>query len=729
MLSFMRKCLRWAGVLLALALGLLASDNAATGLGAVEPDTGLSVFPAGGAAWVQIGPFGGDVRSLAARPGDFSRLLLGTSDSQVYASFDGGRSWAWLAQLGERSDYVIDHILFDPVDPNVIYAAAWSTEPNGGGVFKSSDGGRSWRALAGIAGQSVRSLVQAPGDPRLLVAGSLQGVFRSRNAGQTWERISPAYHEEIRNIESLAIDPKDPDVIYAGTWHLPWKTTDGGNYWFSIKNGIIDDSDMFSIVVDWSNNGKLYASACSGIYGSNSAGRLWRKIQGIPHSARRTRVIKQHPKDPSIVYAGTTEGLWKTESGGDSWRRLTSPKLIVNDLAIDPRDPQHVLLGTDRAGVLASWDGGETFTPANQGFAHRQVSGTAYDPAAGRLYVGVLNDKEYGGVYYTEDAREWKQANAGLDDADVFAMIYARTPQGGRLLAAARQGILALDAEKNTWSVTGRVVGRAPEPPRPVSSSKKSRAAKNRAVPQSGISERVPPSAAKHPDSSRAISHETGPYLKATVNGFFQAAPDQLLYAATNSGAFKSADAGVTWAPISPRFPVTAIAADGNFLVAGGDNGLELSFNGGVYWFHIYLPTGSLPAHVNALALSGKLIMVASEAGLLRSPDRGATWERKGRGMPVGPVSGLRIRPGNANEIYATARITGNVYVSEDSGQTFRALERQGLVGYRLGTLDILPRRESHLLVVASAFDGLFARPLPALAASSSSTSAAVKGQ
>lgn len=646
-------------------------------------------------AWKQIGPYGGDVRSLAAGP-DFSQLFLGTSNAQVYASLDGGRSWSWLSEVAARPDFVVDHILIDPVDSSTLYAGVWSTEPNGGGgVFKSTDAGRTWRPLPGMAGQSVRSLTQSASQPRLLVAGSLEGVFRTQNAGQTWERISPAQHQELHNIESLAIDPKDPEVVYAGTWHLPWKTADGGRTWSSLKNGMIDDSDVFSIIVDWSNNNKVYASACSGIYASSSAGQAWREIQGIPHSARRTRVIRQDPRNPAVVYAGTTEGLWKTASGGESWRRLTSPKLVVNDIAIDAHNPSRLVLATDRAGLMATADGGESFTESNRGFAHRQVSATAFDPAAGRLYAALLNDKEYGGIHYTEDGREWRQVNRGLDDRDVFALIYARGPTGGRLLAAVRDGILALDPAKNVWSPIGRVVGRAPELPTPARSTRK-RATTNRSA---------------HPGP--------GGYLKATVNDFFQAGPGQPVYAATNSGLFRSSDSGATWNPVSPRFPVTAVAADGNFLVAGGENGLDVSFNGGAYWFHVFLPAGGLPGRVNAVALSGELLLAAGEAGLFRSPDRGATWERKGHGMPLGPVPGVRFRPGNGSEVYASARLAGHVYVSDDGGQSFRALERQGLVGGRLGAVEILPRRQSLTLLVVTAFDGLFVRELPAAAATS----------
>ena len=128
------------------------------------------------------------------------------------------------------------------------------------------------------------------------MAGTLDGVYRSRDASKSWERISPEHHEELRNLDSLAIDPRDPRIIYAGTFHLPWKTTDGGRTWHPIHDGMIDDSDVMSLLIDRSNPGRIFASACSGIYRSDNGAAQWRKIQGIPYTARRTYAITQDPR-------------------------------------------------------------------------------------------------------------------------------------------------------------------------------------------------------------------------------------------------------------------------------------------------------------------------------------------------------------------------------------------------------------------------------------------------
>src|SRR4029079_6575414 len=98
------------------------------------------------------------------------------------------------------------------------------------------------------------------------------GVFLSKNAGQSWARISPAGHPDLRNIESLAFDPDNSRVLLAGAWHLRCKTVNGGSAWAAAHEGIIDDSDVMTLTVDRRSPRALFATASSGIYHAPDGG-------------------------------------------------------------------------------------------------------------------------------------------------------------------------------------------------------------------------------------------------------------------------------------------------------------------------------------------------------------------------------------------------------------------------------------------------------------------------
>src|SRR5215469_1492072 len=412
----------------------------------------LYSLPVHAQSWIVLGPEGGDARSFGYSPKNPDRILLGTTTSTIFVSSDGGTNWSRLARIGEGTrdadhDYVIDHIVVDPEDPNSIFVAAWSVDDRtSGDIFYSHDGGKSWNPSPGMHGKPVRALALGPSNSHLLVAGALDGVYVSSDAGGSWDRISPPDDEGLRNIESVAIDPKDPNVIYAGTWHLAWKTGDRGISWHKINKGMIDDSDVFSIIVDASNSSVVFASACSGIYRSESAGDQFHKVQGIPFSARRTRILKQDPANPSVVYAGTTEGLWRTRDSGKTWKQLTEPDVVVNDIWVDPRNATRLLLATDRAGILASLDGGERFTSANHGYVHRHITSILPDQAdKDGIYVGIAGDRQWGGVYRVQLAsKSWKQKSGGLGGRDVLTMKQA---SDGTLLAGTTQGLFLLDGD------------------------------------------------------------------------------------------------------------------------------------------------------------------------------------------------------------------------------------------------------------------------------------------
>ena len=563
-----------------------------------------------GAAWSILGPSGGDARAFAEVPGQPNHLYLGTTNGWIYESMDGGASWHHLARPGSGSDMIFDHIVVDSRDHSTIYAAGWRN--SGGGLWVSHDGGRSWSESAGMRGQAIHAFVQSQSDPEMLFAGTLEGVFRSTDSGITWKEISPAGSREIHELASLAVDPADPNIIYVGTWHLPWKTTDGGKTWHSIKRGLIVDSDVFSMVIDPERTRTMYLSACSGIYKSEDGGLLFRKIQGIPSSARRTRVLKQDPTNHEIVYAGTTEGLYKTENGGRTFRRMTGPDVIVNDVYVDPRDPKHVLLATDRGGVLTSVNGGESFTPSNDGVSGRKVEALLVDRNdPQRMYAGVVNDKSYGGVFFTSDGgRTWRHIGAGLDGLDVFSLAEAKD---GTVLAGTSHGIFvlpAVDGSAGAADPPGDAPASAWEPRNTLANTLLKVATEKINGLRVNVEKRV-----KDPVTD----------LDARVVAL-DASGDVWL-AATSLGLYSSKDKGATWqgGPVLGAGDYESVAVHDGLMVAARPDGVVESADGGLTWMPMSIPQMLTRIHHVAFSPDGTLWLAARE-GVYFTHNQGKVW-------------------------------------------------------------------------------------------------------
>lgn len=604
----------------------------------------------GQSAWLPYGPDGGDARAFAADPSDPNHIYLGSLTGAIYDTHDGGKSWMRLAAVGKRDDLALDNIIVDPTNPKHVLVGAWVLDRADGGLYVSQDGGKTWASNPQMAGHSVRAMTMAPSDPKTIVIGALDGVFRSTDGGTTWTLISPSGSGEIHEVESIAIDPKDARTIYAGTWHLPWKTTDGGAHWASMHKGIIDDSDVFSIIVDPINPSNVYLSACSGIYRSTTAGDEFTKVQGIPSTARRTRVLMEDPKQTNIVFAGTTEGLWETTDSGHTFERNGNPSWIINDVNIDPANQNRVMLATDRTGVLLSNDGGKTFTSSNQGFSARQISAITQDPTNNsKIYVGVLNDKAAGGVFTSDDGGlKWQQESAGLNGADVFSL--GETP-GGTVLAGTRHGIFRLAGEN--WHPSGLTIALAPEEDDRMSktakdvrkgSAARTRAASNAAA--TGHTREKSSSEAPVANGKRNISVSSAPIRdkapqESSTGVYALATNDDRTFAATEDGLLFSTDDGKTWNRVRSLngIPWRFVAAQGQRVAVANLLQISLSTDKGVTFHPVTIPTEMTMLSAVVVDANGHL-WAGGREGVFVSDDDGATWHAQ-KGLYVPNVSGM----------------------------------------------------------------------------------------
>ncbi|MGA9073963.1 MAG: transcriptional regulator [Candidatus Sulfotelmatobacter sp.] len=635
----------------------------------------ICAFAAGTRQWTVLGPDGGDVRSLAYDPQNPNRIFLGTSTGVIFVSDDSGHNWSRFAKLGSGDDYVLDHIAFDPQNSRSIFVSAWSVQDqNAGDVFRTHNGGKDWEVLPAMHGKSVRAMAVSASDSKVVVAGALDGVYRSTDGGNAWQRISPN-DGIVKNIESIAVDPKDPNVVYAGTWHLAWKTSDGGANWQHINKGMVDDSDVFSIIVSSANPSEVFASACSGIYKSVSGGDQFEKIKGIPFTARRTRVLKQDPSNPAIVYAGTTEGLWKSVDEGKNWKRVSNPEVVVNDVLIDPRNSQHVLLATDRSGVLASDDSAATFTPSNHGYSHRYVSAILADSKEpNTLYIGLVNDREFGGVFFSHDGgQNWLQKSSGLDGRDVFTLKQASS---GTLVAGTNRGVFELVPGSSTWHPINDVVIA-----KTVSRTVRLKSGKKKTV------------------SSTTSTHSV---LEDRVNDTDLGSTRW--FAATSSGLFTSKDHGKVWVggPVAGEKDFVSVQAQGDLVVSATRSAVLVSQDSGAAWQSARL--ASYPINVRSVTVvpDGQ-IFVATREGAFHSPDFGKSWNHVMAGLPDKDITSVAY-DGSRRRLLATSGQTGVVFESTDGGSTW---QRGPDSGYPLRRISVVHGR----YVAATPFDGVIAQP------------------
>ena len=626
------------------------------------------VNPLGAQTWERRGPEGGAVISLVATPS--RTLYLGTPDGHVFASPDQAQHWELRGRAGDRLDGVVQALASgaNPDAPERLLAGVWFRGPQaGGGIFESRDGARSWRP-AGLAGEAVRALHRSPSDPRVWVAGTRSGVFLSTDDARTWQRITPAHDPELQNVDSLAIDPQHPEVIYVGTYHLPWKTSDSGKTWSPIAEGMIDDSDIMSLRIDARDPRRIFSSACSGIYRSEDAGASWTKLQGIPYSSRRTQQITQDPADPRVFYAATTEGLWRTPDSGESWVRLTGRETVVNAVVALP-SPQgsRILAGTER-GVLAADLTGNSLVPVNRGFTHPVIAAAAVDTGnPAHLLIRLAGPD--GALLESSDAGlSWRQLPAPGHGVTIDAI---HGLSSGWWISFAQGGLAWFDAPSHAWRSADFTDLSRPGP----GTGKRSR-----------WSRAVPPHVTK-------LVETAGQVLAVTADGFWRrAAQGTAFRRVLQKGIPASVDDLVTLRSGG----LLAIAA--NRLWRRGANSTE--------WL-----AESAPDHVGRLLWLGRdesgassQLFLGTEQGVFVRADDGP-WRLLANGLPVITSD---APPAIGAHAWLLAMRNGGIYLSRDAGRSWQRVDHEAEAGRAA-----LLAAQGDGFLVASESEGLLMLPNP----------------
>jgi photosystem II stability/assembly factor-like uncharacterized protein len=312
-----------------------------------------------GLSWRHIGPamFAGRVADVAGVPGNPDMLYVGAASSGLYKSTNGGITFAPVFETGNTLS--IGAIAVQPDNPDVVYVgtgegAVRNSISFGDGIYKTTDGGKSWKHLGLEESERFSRIVIHPANPQVVLAAAMgrafgpsqeRGVFRSTNGGATWQRT--LFVNGTTGASDVAIDPQDPSIVYAGMYDYmrePWFFRSGG--------------------------------PGSGLYRSSDGASTWTKLtdaalkNGLPGAKLIGRIgVSIHRKDPRIVYAlieAQEDGvLWRSDDRGTTWKVVSTERRINNrpfyytQVRADPVDPNRVY--TLSGSFNVSTDGGRAF--------------------------------------------------------------------------------------------------------------------------------------------------------------------------------------------------------------------------------------------------------------------------------------------------------------------------------------------------------------------------------
>ncbi|PYS46203.1 MAG: hypothetical protein DMG13_30485, partial [Acidobacteria bacterium] len=317
------------------------------------------------------------VQALAVDP-SAPALYAGTG-AGVSKSTDGGTSWN--AVNSGLTNMIVSCLTMDPLNPATLYAGT-----NSGGVFKSTDGGMTWTAInEGLTNMNVTALAIDPLNPATLYAGTAPfdaetddggGVFRSTNGGMNWTAVNSGLTTVF--VSTLTIDRSKPKTLYAGTDVGVFKSADGGSSWTAI-NGGLTSVEVYALTIDPSNPATLYAGIGGGDVGvvrSTNAGANWSAINsGLPALAS-VLALAIDRSSPTTVYAGTFgAGIFKSTDTGTSWQPTGA--------SVTPSSQSSFAI-SNRGGV--SWTSSGSSASTNVGFARIQPNPGNTTPAGVAIF-------------------------------------------------------------------------------------------------------------------------------------------------------------------------------------------------------------------------------------------------------------------------------------------------------------------------------------------------------
>ena len=651
-----------------------------------------------GMRWRMIGPFrAGRTVGATGVPGRPNLFLIGVNNGGVWRTDDYGRTWTPL--FDEQPTGSIGALAVAPSAPDTIYVGSGEglQRPDlstGDGIYKSTDGGKTWEHLGLRDGQQIGAIIVDPKNPeRLFVAvlghpygpNAERGVFRSTDGGRTFEKV--LYKDENTGAIALAFDPKNSRTIYATLWAArqgPWensgwqgpgsglfKSTDGGSTWKQLTKGLPTFEQglgRIGIAVAPSDPKRLYANVdapqLGGVYRSDDAGESWQRVNDEMRVWGRGSdfaEVRVDPRDPDTVYSANTS-TYRSTDGGHTYHAFKGAPGgdDYHTVWINPENPDIILLASDQGATL-SVNGGRTW------------SSWYNQPTAQFYHVSTDNQFPYWVYGGQQESGSVGTASRGDNGAISF--------RDWRTVGAEEYGYIAPDPLNPNLIYGGKLT---------------------RFDKTTGQVQNIAPEAVR---SGKYRFLRTAPVLFSPVD------PHVLYYA--GNVLFKTTNGGNSWDIISPdltreRYDVPASIGvyrkpemaqmprrgviytvapsykDVNTIWAGTDDGLvHITRDGGRTWQNVTpaaLTSWSKVSIIDAghfdnntaYAAINRIRLDDMRPHVYRTHDGGKTWTEIVRGLPDDPVNVVREDPQRRGLLFAGSERA--VYVSFDDGDDWLPL-------------------------------------------------------
>jgi photosystem II stability/assembly factor-like uncharacterized protein len=422
-----------------------------------------------------IGPFrGGRVLAVAGIAGDPQTYYFGGASGGVWKSVDGGAHWTPLFDKEPVSS--IGSIAVASSDTNIVYVGTGEgclrgNISYGDGVYRSNDGGKTWKNLGLRDSRHIPAVLVDPRNPEVVLVAALghafapsaeRGVYRSTDGGKTWARV--LYVDDRTGATGIVYAPSNPNVVFAAMYQVqrqPWtftsggpgsglyRSTDGGATWSHLQGNGLPDGILgrIGVSVSAADPNRVYAlieAGKGGLYRSDDGGDKWERVNDDERYRQRAWYFSHifaDPKDADTVYVLNT-GMFRSTDGGKTFTLLPAPHGDHHGLWIDPTNPQRMINGDD-GGATISIDGGKNWTPQmNQPTA--QFYHVVTDNRFPYYLFGAQQDNTALAAASWSDSgligmRDWYEV-AGQESA-----FMAADPRDGNIVYAAGQGVFRFD--------------------------------------------------------------------------------------------------------------------------------------------------------------------------------------------------------------------------------------------------------------------------------------------